>query len=272
MRINITDSIKPDLDQLLTWIQDKNNEEVQQRQEEIITTLGLVINPRFQKIIKLHRIKFKVPTKWHTPKHSDDLYDEYLDYHDKIKTAPTNVYDPAITHICDSFGLDRKKYREFILDYMYYGNVWVYAPPHYKWFEHFYMKDEYRHRARFEIDYGEGKEEKLTDQPQKASIRIYQDTSKTGLIEFIENNWLEISKIQKELPEYPHSKRYGRFKRDIQIYILHLLGKNTNEIAKILDENIPEDIANKAYYVDGSAIRQTAVDIEKRIADLFPKV
>jgi len=254
-------AIQADLEELLTWVQSTKEEDVQQLQAETMTVLGLLTNVHFRNLIESLRKKHRVPEHWHTPKNNKNYFDEYVHYLELNKNTPTDVFDPVIIKICNEFNIDKKKYSEFISNYLLFGTAQVLKPPHLEWFEHFYATDEYRNKASIELDYGEGKAENLTENPQAAYIRIYKDTSKTGLISFIEKNWLAISHIQKQLNSYPHTKRYGKFQRDIQIYIYHLLG---NKTPVILDK-----LAEKSIYIEETAVRQTVVDFDKRIELLF---
>lgn len=261
MSININPAVQADLEELLAWVQKAKDEDVQQLQAETMTILGLLINPKFRQIVDELREKYNIPEHWHTPKNNINYFDEYTLYLESNKEAPTDNFDPTVLKICNEFNIDAKKYSEFVSNYLFFGNTQVLKPPHLEWFEHFYATDEYRNKASIELDYGEGKEENITETPQKAYIRIYKDTSKTGLISFIEKNWIKISKIQKELEPYPHTKRYGKFKRDIQVYIYHLLG---NKTPAILDK-----LADNSEYIEETAARQTVVDFDKRIELLF---
>jgi len=261
MSININTAVKADLEELLSWVQNTNEEDLKQLQAETMTVLGLLTNDRFYLQIQDLRKEHNVPEHWHTPKNNTNFYEEYVNYLQSHKTAPTGTFDPVVIKICDDFHIERKKYSEFISNYLLFGTAQVLKPPHLEWFEHFYATDEYRNKASIELDYGEGKAENLTENPQAAYIRIYKDTSKTGLISFIEKNWLAISHIQKQLNSYPHTKRYGKFQRDIQIYIYHLLG---NKTPVILDK-----LAEKSIYIEETAVRQTVADFDKRIELLF---
>jgi hypothetical protein len=79
------------------------------------------------------------------------------------------------------------------------------------------------------------------------------------MINFIKENWPMIENIQNNLQPYPHTKRYGSFKRDIVIYLLYQLGYKTPEIDKYLIKVNPSD-----ELLEGD-IRQTITDVGKRI-------
>lgn len=219
-----------------------------------------------------------IPKEWYTTRKNDDLLFEYSDYNDSNPDkALKSPHDKRITNICRELHIDIKRYYDFIVDYMNFGHPWVLITPHYEYFEHFHAEDEYRYKANIELDYGEGKQKDLSNTPRKAYIQFYKDTTPNQLIEFIKSNTTKIIEIQKNLPNYPHRKKYEHFKRDLQVYLLYLLGNNPTEIPSILiKNNVPDEdtkemvTLEEEYAIADPHVHVIIKEMEQRISEIFP--
>jgi len=235
-----------ELHELLWWLSETKEDEVTSKQEEILQIISLITNKQFRKAITKLRNKYEIPEHWHTPAfwklektlgETEEIFQQYSDYIDTHPETPTMPYDEAVITFCNQFNLDFKKYGPFILDHLYYGHTWPSRPPQYEWFEYLYVKDEYRHKTNIVLDYHDNNG-RLRETTQKAFIRFYGDTTINQIVEFLDKNQLVISQIQKELTPYPHQKKYGKFARDVKIYIKHLLGQKTSDICFELAETV----------------------------------
>lgn len=266
MSIKIDDQTRQDLEKFWQWIEKNDEQWFQKHQEQILTCLALLINQQFRDKITVLRSELNVPKDWYTTRKHEDNYAEYLEYcesnPDKELKQP---HDKRITDICDKLNINVKRYYDFIVDYMYYSHPWVLITPHYEYFEHYHADDEYRYKATIEPNYYEPRKRSLGQQPKTASIHIYNNTTKNGMKNFIDANWDKIKEMQQYLDPYPHKKKYGKFKRDIFIYLLHLKGNKTFQIDEAL---IAMDVNNELLNED---IRQIIVDLEKQIGALLPR-
>ncbi len=273
MNINIDDSTRLDIKEFWEWIKEKDEEWFQNHQEQIFTILALLLNKRFKEKILALRKSLKIPEEWHTYKKNARLHEEYQNYN---KTYPNEAliipHDKRIIKICNNFGINIKRYYDFIVNYLYFGCAYVIIPKHFEYFEYFFAKDEYRYKTTFELDYGEDKEQKLSETPLKGYIQFYKDTTPNQMISFIKANLPEIKKIQKHLPLYPHHKKYESFKRDLQVYILYLLGEKPMDIPDIMSKNISKKASKKD--VNEANIEEAQVyaiikDFGNRIKNIF---
>lgn len=257
--------------ELLKFIIKSPDKDIYRQQEFILSIISLITNDKFQARVKEFRGKYQIPIYCYTTRKDDDLYDEYLALHKKYKDAPEYPMHPYIKQLCDEFGFDIKKHGEFIIDYLYHGHIRPIAPLYYPWLEHHYTGSEYKYKADLIADHG-GENKNVSEKPYAGYLRFYKDTTKNKLIKFIEENWDKIAKVQEELMEYPHHKHYGRFKRDIQVYILHLLGFTAPQIAdRIVEDNVIQDenreptTLDDLYYIEDTTIRQIIVDVGSKI-------
>lgn len=260
MSIKIDDQTRQDLENFWQWIQKNDEEWFRKHQEQILTCLALLVNQQFRDKISALRNKLNVPKDWYKTGKHEDRYAEYVEYcesnPDKELKQP---HDKRITDICDELNINAKRYYDFIVDYMYYAHPWVLITPHYEYFEHYHAEDEYRYKATIEPSYYESPKKSLGQIPKTVSIHIYSNTTKNGLKNFIVGNWDKIKEMQQYLDPYPHRKKYGKFKRDIYIYLLHLKGYST---LRIDEELIKNDPSNELLNED---IRQIIVDLKKQI-------
>lgn len=259
----------------------RHEKEIQDDQEFILTTLALLLSPNFQKTIQEWRVNYKINVTEILNDYKGDLY---LWLSEQKHDLPSSSYDKRICNLCLACNVHPKIYGEFVLEYLYVGfdiPVTSASLKSAKLFDlslHQPLKDEFRYKTRVELDYGEERDDNYTDEPQKVSIQIFKDTSKTGLIKFIETNWLGIQKTQRCLQAYPHTKKFEFFKRDMQVYLLHLLGKKPSEIASNLaKENIPDKEGEefkrleKIYSLDEERIYKITEDFDARIASIICK-
>jgi hypothetical protein len=136
-----------------------------------------------------------------------------------------------------------KLYSEFVLEYLYFRSVQISKPSTdvKRTFNY-----EHKYKVKIDVDYGDylyEEELKYNGEPKKLLIEVFKDTTKNRLINFIEENWHEIEEYKKYLKAYPHTKLYGTFKRDVQVFILSLLGHKASEIGDILIQENHEDFS-----------------------------
>lgn len=228
--------------EFMSVTQSLSEEENKKNQEYILTSLALLLNSEFKNTIASWRRKYGINVnEW-----KDELGSSYISWAMKSSSNPPHWdYDSRVYSLCKKCHVNPRMFGNFVLEYLYKGRTepvlenWFFAP----WFLHHSVEDEYRFKSRVEVDYGEERPDEYTDDPQKVFLQVFKDTSKTGLINFIEKNWEKrIKPLQQSLKPYPHSRKFEHFKRDIQIFILSLLDNKPNEIAGIIGkENIPEE-------------------------------
>ena len=247
------------LEEIANWLKKTSEQEVEEKQELIVTIIALITNEQFQKSIQALRKKYQIPPAWHTTDKNSNLYEDYLEYLNIHPEAPRHPYDKPITDLCIKVGVDIKKHSDFILGYLYYGYTLPLKPEHVDWYQPFYSTDEYRYKANIELDYGDSTEEKEKMEIKKGYIRFYNDTTPNQLVRFIKDNWQTIAKVQAQLKPYQHTKKHSQPKRDIFVYLLHLLG---NKSPEIMDKVATEEINYPLDYVE---IRQIVCDLKNRI-------
>lgn len=277
MSIKIDEQIKEELETLKQWLQKRDESWVQDNQEIILTTVYLLKNIEFKKEINSLRKIHKVPEKWHSArKREDSIYEEWWEFiENKKPTPPFTIMDREIIEICKKYKVNHKRYGNFVIEYLYFGDA---TPIRDYYYLNFNARGEYRYKARIELDFGEGMYDVPTNTPQKGYIRFFKDTTKNRLIKFIKENWDNIKQIQSNLQPYPHSRKFGSFKRDIQIYLIHLLGKKPDEIIEqVKKENIPNyetldmyelEKLEKPYDLGENAVYELIKDIDKRIRSI----
>lgn len=268
MGIKIDNKVKGDLQKLHAFIQKKDGAWVNEYQEKIFAVLYMILNEDFRNKVEQLRKKYSIPEEWHT---KEKLTDKDWNYWEKWveetePTPPRTAYDEEIHLLCQEVGIDPIEYGEFVVGYLYFGDVNIIRSMGFN----IQTDDEYRYKAKLETEHGLGLYDIPAITPQKGYIRFYKDTTKNQLIKFIEERWEYIERLKKDLPKYPHTKKYGRFKRDVQIYILHLLGQNTPSILdeltksiKDIDRELTEE--ENSYFLDEPSVRQVIKDIDDRI-------
>lgn len=269
--------LKNNIENFYQFITQKDIEWNKLNQEIILTCLSLLINENFHKNISTLRIKHKVPTKWFTTGKLDNPYiNELTELYENAPDTILNEYSDEISDICRNCGIDPKKYNFFVFRYFYLANVKIIVgaidfPT--------MPSEEFKYKCRIELISGDklfAAKSVLKEKGTKAYIRFYKDTTINQLIEFIKSNKYLIRLIQNEIQHgpqpYPHTKSYGMFKRDLQVYLLHLLGNKAPDIAgQIATENIPQDEnvdtkkLEEIYFLEESAIRQIIKDIKTRV-------
>lgn len=270
-----------ELEEIKNWVQTKNEDWLTKTQEIMLTVLYLLTNQVFKENIGYLRTIYNIPKKFYeSGKNDDKLSNEQLKWIDEQTTNPPFICDHEdIIKLCNLCGVDSERYGQFVINYLYFGKV---TPiPFYTGYSWIAI-DEFKYKARIEtvykfVDKGFGNNRHTEAYIDNGHIRFYKDTTINQLIKFIKANKKDIRDIQTRMTKYPHSKKYGRFKRDIQIYILHLLGQNSEKIAQtIQDENIPADVTNqdkyKIYEPEETAVRQIISDIESKIRALKQQI
>lgn len=246
---------------------------VQDQQEYILGQLSLILNPIFRDTIEEWREKHKIPLFEGGKFHRDWIMEHLLE------NLPDDDTDERIYTLCKRCHVNPKIYGAFVITYLYYRDPRPYRMEKLSPFSqdpHFRAVDEFRYKSRIELDHGMPREEEYTDNTQRLSIRIFKDTTKGRLIEFIEENWKDIQELQKDLLPYPHRKKYEKFERDIQVYILYLLGNSASDIANIMQrENIPDELDDvtsieleKDYLLEMSRISEIVSDVAKSIKSI----
>jgi len=259
MSIKLADSVEKDLLKLREIIQKKDSAWVNNNQEAIFTVLYLLLSADFSNKIARLREKHSIPKEWHTKeKLTDEDWERWEKWTLETKpTPPRSSYDEDIVTLCREVGINPMEYGEFIVGYLYFGQIMFTWPMGFN----IQTADEYRYRAKLEADYGNGLYDISTNTPQKGYIRFYKDTTQNQLISFIKNNWKDIQSIQQDLLPYPHPKKYSVFKRDILIYLHHLFGNKAptiaNEVASISD--------NEGYAVDDVEVRQIISFLDRKL-------
>lgn len=191
---------------------------------------------------------------------------------------PQLLYDKRVVKLCNDCNVDPLIYSNFVLDYLYYEELIPITANNLHLIlgidqsQHLTAKNEFRYKSRIVKDHGDMPTSEYTDEPQNLFIQIFNGTSQNGLINFITENWPIIKRFQKHLKPYPHAKKFEFFKRDVQIYLLHLLSCKPKEIAQIiLDENVPDDEGEErdkleeSYSLDEDRIYQIIEDMDKKM-------
>ncbi|MFA7300800.1 MAG: hypothetical protein WC069_00615 [Candidatus Shapirobacteria bacterium] len=269
MKNTLSDFERKNFECLLDQVSKNEEEKVEKYQEQYMTIVSLISDKQFlNRIIKM-RHSFKIPNEFYGQDKEKKGYDSYLDYVNKTPNTPVNSYDKPIVELCNEYNVEWKLYGDMILDFLYYGTVGVSVPPDYEWFEYHFTPEEYRYKTKIELDYGEAREKFVDSEvPIKLSLRIYKDTTKTKLINFIKENWKDISNIKKSLCSYPLSKKYKYFRRDLLVYIYYKLGYKVKEILEKLNYVSDDEDPKNFYNIENTAVRQIVVDFKKRIKDI----
>jgi len=267
MSINITRRIYPvevkkDLVVLLEWVSKQPDKTVYDFQEVIFNIIRVVTESSFRKTVLDLRQKYQLPEDFYTtPRDDDPKYEEWLNGHsDKV---PVDPWDKRIAKVCQKYQLNPDKYGEFVLNYLYFGEVLPVGEL--VTLENDLSIDEPKYKARISLH--KDKE----DLPEGAYIRLYKDTTKNQLHEYIEKNWQIISFLQLLLTAFPtgRNRKAWLFRRDLVIYLHHSLGKEApqiiDEIMKdfLTDENYDQD--EEKYNLNDSNIRKIASDFYKDI-------
>ncbi|HUD05113.1 MAG TPA: hypothetical protein VMR59_03940 [Patescibacteria group bacterium] len=260
--MKIDEILEKELNYLLFFVQKKNNEFIQDNQEYIFTVIYLITNPNFKIEIAKLREKYHIPLSYGK---DDENFYKWL-----FAQRPFAPYygSKEITDICLLCRVNPKVYGDFVFGYLYFGDVMPYKP-----YDDISInaKDEFRFKSKLEaltLDYNTIPREDL----ERGYIRFYKDSTIEGILNFINANRDKIREIQKGLKPYPYTrtKKYKNFKRDIQVYILHLLKKNKADILKQLYlENIPDNNTDKkldeVYQIEDTKVYEIIEDIEERL-------
>ncbi len=269
MSINISDQLKGELLELKSWIQNQDKDFINDIQETILVITSLITDEEFRLSIKKIRQYYKIPLEWQLQhrivkkfNESEDIGDIWFKWHEQNRKEPFVPGSDSLTKFCFKNNINLQRYGLFISNYIYFASVKPIVPP-----LHNSPKSlkAYRRKARLEI-MPKGSISGAT----RTYIRFYKDTTKPKLISFIEDNWNEIELIKSASTTYPQIRKFENFKRDIQIYILHLLGNNAPQIGEVIyNENVSDpDEQNdlvKEYSLDEPFIRQIIKNIKKQI-------
>jgi hypothetical protein len=260
MSIKIDGPLKQNIEDFRDWIKNASPEWLNENQEAVMTTLSLLLNSQFRTRIGHLRSVYKIPKAFFGE--SLVSFEEWERWEKKnYKTAPTNIYSKEILNLCAEFGLSPpNRYAFFVYHYLFFNQIF----PSETDLGHgsVYSKKEYRYRARLETN-----AYKTFPQPnvtiREGYIRFFKDTTPNQLINFIKENWRQLKMIQGSLPLYPHPKKYSRFKRDILVYIHHLLGLTAPEIANAI-ATIDEE-SEEGYDLNDVEVRQIISYIDKKM-------
>ena len=254
--------VKTELEILLGWVISQSPQTVYDLREVILNIIRVISNSVFRGAIALLRQKYQVPTDFYKyPRNKDDKYENWLNDH--ADQVPVDPWDKRLAEVCQKHQLNPDKYGEFILNYLFFGEVFPVGEL--VTLENELSVDEPRYKARISIH------KDKDPQPEGAYIRLYKDTTKNQLHEYIEKNWQIISFLQQFLTPFPatRNRKAWLFKRDLVIYLYHSLGKNTPEILDEIDRLFISDQSNSEkidrYTPADSNIRKIASDFHKDI-------
>lgn len=264
---NEDELIKSDIGNLLLWIKKYSPEAIYPYQELLLNSLRLITNRKFRQEIKDIREKLKVPTSWFDNNKNKDNYNEWLKWSNKfVGNKPRQwLVDDFVRELCKNYKLSHKRYGEFIESYTLFNSMYPGKPI---MFQNILAKDEFRYKARIEADYGEGAS------PRGGYIRFFKNTSINKLKKFIESNKEIIDEIKEHISDYPHKRirKPDIFKRDLEVYILHLIGYDSTKIAEeILGEyeskysEEPPIQEKEIYALDNNNINQIIGEIKREI-------
>lgn len=268
MEIRLSEDLIAELHALRNYIRSEEDINIQSNQEFILGVISLLLNPLFRQTIKTWRKRFKIP-KFNQVKTLNGHIEWAMSQQGEIPFEDT---DKKIIALCKACHLNPRIYGSFIIDYLYYGEILPFRSESQSPFSNesvFIANDEFRYKSRVEVDYGMPRQDEYTGNPQKLYIRLFNNTSKKGLIKFIEANWKQISSVKKQLNLYPQKTKFKYFKRDIEIYLLFLTGNKVNKIADtIQDENVPAGVTPEKQF---ELEEKYALD-EKRIYNIIDNV
>ncbi|GEM_PF-2294403 len=256
IKIKLDKEQKAEMAEYFKWLTACNEDWTRDNQEYIITTISLLLNSKFRSLIGNLRKEYKVK------KYGALIRNDILDYDGytvkiKDKLLKKDIPQHEIRNICEACNVDFSTYLQCIENYIYANHI---EPlPLIDGFDNYgAFKNEYKYKSRVEV-FGRKYQSPSGDRNTvRAYIQFYSDTTPNQIKNFIDDNASTIKGLQPLLSSYPHSKRYGSFKRDIQIYLLHLLGYKAPEIDEKIIEQNPDDTL---FEVD---IRQIIGDLHKR--------
>ncbi|MBI2600470.1 hypothetical protein HYW42_00800 [Candidatus Daviesbacteria bacterium] len=264
-------NLSEDLKEFLRWIKMQSDEYINEHQELILVMLRLITDTQFQFEIQKLRSEYNLPKKWYLGTKNVDFYKkihkEYEAWHKRNTKEVLTKDHPKILEICKQFRIDSSRYGFFVSNYLYFRDLRPLKP---LTNNTFLSNEEYRYKARLETA-----QDETMPYLTKGYIRFFQDTTPEQLLRFVEENKDKIRLIRSWLPLYPHTKKFSLFKRDIQIFILHLLNYKTPKISDIIaEENLSQDensnidsIENK-FTLEEAAIREIVRDLTHRIKNL----
>ena len=252
-----------ELNYLLKFIQKHEDKCIQNLQEYIFTIIYLITNTTFRLEIAKLREKYSIPLSYGV---DDKDFNRWM--YKKKPFSPDSHNSKEIRDICLLCRVNPQVMGDFVFGYLYFGDVAPMKPYNDVSID---AKDEVRFNCKLEaltMDYRTIPREDR----ERGYIRFYKDTSRKGLENFIDANIDKIRQIQKGLKPYPYTrtKRYKYFKRDIQVYILNLLGnKKANILKELYDGNIPIDNTDanldEIYQIDDTKVYEIIEDIEEHL-------
>lgn len=275
MKSKISADLAKELETLRDYIKTEDEAYIHKNQEYILATLALLLSKMFRSTIERWRKTYNIPNI-----NPGSTLNGHIEWAMKQGNGvPYEETDDKVYALCKACHVNPKIYGSFVIDYLYLGDVLPFRPENNNPFSfdpHFNAQEEFRYRSRIELDYGMPREDEYTEEPQKAYIRIFGNTSQKNLINFVKKNWKDIAMIKKNLKPYPHGKKFKKIKRDIQIYLLYLLDKKVDHIAEVIyDENIPEDVTSvvqekleKDYDLENNRVYEIIEDIENHIKNI----
>lgn len=253
---------KQDLKTLLEWVKRQPEQIVYDLQEVIFNFIRVLTDNSFRKTIVVQRRQYQVPQDFLSmPREESNKYEDWLNNHSD--QVPVDPWDKRIAEVCQKHQLSPDKYGEFVLNYLYFGEVTPVGEL--VTLENDLSIDEPKYKARISIH------KDKDDLPEGVYIRLYQDTTKNQLHEYIDKNWQIITFLQQFLAPFPstRNRKAWLFKRDLVIFLNHSLGRNAPKIIDqimsdfITDENYDKD--EKKYNLNDSNIRKIVSDFYKDI-------
>lgn len=252
---------------MLDWVKKQKSELLFDLQEVIFNILRVITNSEFRERISAFRKAFNVPADFYIEGriHEDDRYEAWLN--SQGKGVPVDPWDKTIQKLCSENHLNPNKYGEFMLNYLFFGDVIPFGE--FVTLENALSIYEPKYKARLVVkssDYG--------DIPEGVYIRIYKDITINQIHEYIEKNKEIIWFLQEIIEPFPktRNRKIPLFKRDLEVYLYHELGYKSTDIANAIDDNFigkkndgVELNKNESFFLDDSNIRKIASDINKAI-------
>lgn len=256
--------IRDDLKELLFWIKDESDQEVNLYQEILLNVLRIITDKTFRNEIQTLRRKFSIPSSWYKEKKfklihmavwrnkklndiQKELGNSYIIEEDQwIKNNPETFNnlqswdDKLIVELAVKYNLHPRRYGDFLIEYLYFGCL---VPSIFTTFEWF-TEDESRYKTRFEFE-----PENPPNSGIVGCIRFFQDTSISQLQEFIKTHSAYIENIKKHLEKYPiqQKNRSDTFKFHLKVYLMYCIGYTDTDINCEFPEtdtsNIRKDIS-----------------------------
>lgn len=261
-----SEDIKKELSTLLEWVKKQTPEILFGLQEIIFSTLRIIIDNSFRTEIASLRRNYNIPSDFYTNYQAanDDKHEEWLNKNSN--KVPTDPWDKEIKKLCVDHNLDPNRYGEFILNYLYFGGVLPISE--FVTLENTLTTDEPKYKTRLIVKFKDNR-----DLPEGVYIRIYKDTTINQIHEYINKNQRLIGFLRKLIDPFPkiRNRKIPLFKRDLEVFLLHSMGKHTKEIASLLDKeyNFLTDAEREKFYLEEPNIRKIASDMYKSIVSSF---